>query len=90
MLVVFSPIFVADTKIIHGYNFRAPLNKRLTFYLNAFRSFKSPGKNFETSVSKSLISLIKHASFQFFRVFPDMYLTMYTKWLSTVITAKNC
>ena len=25
MLVVFPPIFVADTKIIHGYNFVAPL-----------------------------------------------------------------
>ena len=25
MLVVFSPIFVADTKIIYGYNFVAPL-----------------------------------------------------------------
>ena len=27
MLVVLSPIFVADTKIIFGYNFVAPLNK---------------------------------------------------------------
>ena len=26
MLVVFPPIFVADTKIIYGYNFVAPLN----------------------------------------------------------------
>ena len=26
MLVVFPPIFAADTKIIHGYNFVAPLN----------------------------------------------------------------
>ena len=25
MLVVFSPIFVADTKIISGHNFGAPL-----------------------------------------------------------------
>ena len=25
MLVVFPPIFVADTKIIYGYNFVAPL-----------------------------------------------------------------
>ena len=28
MLVVFPPIFVADTKIIHGYNIVAPLNHR--------------------------------------------------------------
>ena len=26
MLVVFSPIFVADTKIVFGYDFVAPLN----------------------------------------------------------------
>ena len=26
MLVVLPPIFVADTKIIYGYNFVAPLN----------------------------------------------------------------
>ena len=26
ILIVFSPIFVADTKIICGYNFVAPLN----------------------------------------------------------------
>ena len=26
MLVVFSPIFVAETKIIYGYNFVAPLS----------------------------------------------------------------
>ena len=26
MLVGFPPIFVADTKIIYGYNFVAPLN----------------------------------------------------------------
>ena len=26
MLVVFLPIFVADTKTIYGYNFVAPLN----------------------------------------------------------------
>ena len=25
MLIVFPPIFVADTKIIYGYNFAAPL-----------------------------------------------------------------
>ena len=29
MLVVFSPIFVADTKIILRYNFVAPLNLRV-------------------------------------------------------------
>ena len=28
MMVVFSLIFVADTKIIFGYNFVAPLSKR--------------------------------------------------------------
>ena len=26
MLVVFSPVFVADTKIVFGYDFVAPLN----------------------------------------------------------------
>ena len=26
MLVAFRPIFVADTKIIYGYNFVAPFN----------------------------------------------------------------
>ena len=26
MLVMFPPIFVADAKIIYGYNFAAPLN----------------------------------------------------------------
>ena len=31
MMVVFSPIFVADTKIIYGYNFVAPLKFALTF-----------------------------------------------------------
>ena len=33
MLVVFSPIFVADTKIIFGYNFVGPLmnSKTLIF-----------------------------------------------------------
>ena len=25
-MVLFPPIFLADTKIIHGYNFVAPLN----------------------------------------------------------------
>ena len=29
MLVVFSPIFVADTEIIFGYDFRASLNTPL-------------------------------------------------------------
>ena len=32
MLVTFSPIFVADTKIIFGYNFVAPLIKRMFKY----------------------------------------------------------
>ena len=26
IMVLFPPIFLADTKIIHGYNFVAPLN----------------------------------------------------------------
>ena len=30
MLVVFPPIFVADTKIIYGYNFVAPLKEFYT------------------------------------------------------------
>ena len=29
MLVVFPPIFVADTKMIYGYNFVAPLSKAM-------------------------------------------------------------
>ena len=29
MLVVFPPIFVADTKLIYGYNFVAPLKEGL-------------------------------------------------------------
>ena len=29
MLVVFPPIFAADTKIIYGYNFVAPLRLRM-------------------------------------------------------------
>ena len=29
MLVVFPPIFIADTKIIHGYNFVAPLRSSI-------------------------------------------------------------
>ena len=31
MLVVFPPIFVADTKIVNGYNFVAPLIISLWF-----------------------------------------------------------
>ena len=31
MLVVFPPIFVADTKIIYGYNFVAPLKLYVVF-----------------------------------------------------------
>ena len=34
MLVVFPPIFVADTKIIHGYNFVAPLRKQINGLLS--------------------------------------------------------
>ena len=30
MLIGFPPIFVADTKIIYGYNFVAPLTKYLS------------------------------------------------------------
>ena len=60
------PIFVADTKIIHGYNFRAPLNKRLTFYLNAFRSFKSPGKKFRNQCVKKSYFFNKACQFSIF------------------------
>ena len=35
MFVVFPPIFVADTKIISGYNFVAPSRKNV-FYTNEF------------------------------------------------------
>ena len=31
MLFVFPPIFVADTKIIYGYNFVAPLKVKHSF-----------------------------------------------------------
>ena len=79
MLIVISPVFVVNTKIIHGYNFRTLLNKILTFYLNAFRSFKGAGRKLKPNLSKSLVFLIKHASFQIFRVFPDMHLIMYKK-----------
>ena len=32
MLIGFSPIFVADTKIIYGYNFVAPLKCHKTYF----------------------------------------------------------
>ena len=38
MLVVFPPIFVADTKVIYGYNFVAPL-KYLKIFLIPIRTF---------------------------------------------------
>ena len=34
MLVVFPPSFVADTKIIFGYNFVAPLKENMFFDYN--------------------------------------------------------
>ena len=39
MLVVFSPIFVADTKITFIYNFVAPL-KASTFTLLNFKNYR--------------------------------------------------
>ena len=42
MLVVFSPIFVADTKTIYGYNFVAPLKTALHKKKNA------PNTNFSS------------------------------------------
>ena len=36
MLVVFSPIFVEDTKIIYGYNFVAPLIFSVTRVISLF------------------------------------------------------
>ena len=36
MLFVFPPIFVADTKIIYGYNFVAPLTNDLDKLLFRF------------------------------------------------------
>ena len=38
MLVLFPPIFVADTKVIYGYNFVAPL-KYLKIFLIPIRPF---------------------------------------------------
>ena len=55
MLVEISPVFVVNTKIIHGYNFRTLLNKILTFYLNAFRSFKGAGKYSKPICQKVLL-----------------------------------
>ena len=37
MLTVFSPIFVADIKIIFDYNFRAPLKPDFYFFKYFFR-----------------------------------------------------
>ena len=40
MLVVLPPIFVADTKIIYGYNFVAPLKlAKVNFNAFVFRLF---------------------------------------------------
>ena len=36
MLVVFWPIFVADTKIIFRYDFVAPLNSARNLYIQQF------------------------------------------------------
>ena len=41
MLAVFSPIFVADTKIIVRYDFVAPLSFYETFQWKEFLAFKS-------------------------------------------------
>ena len=40
MLVVLPPIFVADTKIIYGYNFIAPLKKKAFVSSADFTGFK--------------------------------------------------
>ena len=40
MLVVFPPIFVADTKIIYCYNFVAPLN-RVVLVINKVALFEN-------------------------------------------------
>ena len=37
MLVVFPPIFMADTKIIYGYNFVAPLNMAVRIYDSSWK-----------------------------------------------------
>ena len=36
MLIMFSPIFVADTKIICGYNFVAPLTVNSSMIISMF------------------------------------------------------
>ena len=41
MLVVFPPIFLADTKIINGYNFVAPLNDAYLIDKNTCRAVSS-------------------------------------------------
>ena len=41
MLVVYSPIFVVDSKITFAYNFVGPLKR--FYYLKAFKSLKSNG-----------------------------------------------
>ena len=36
MLIGFPPIFVADTEIIYGYNFVAPLTNLLQYFVSMF------------------------------------------------------
>ena len=54
MLVVLSPIFVADTKIIFGYNFVAPLN----LFLNLLIQFKSIFRNELQKTSSYFVSIL--------------------------------
>ena len=46
MLGVFLPIFAADTKVIYGYTFVAPLNKIKMNYIFFFTQFFLSDKNF--------------------------------------------
>ena len=50
MLVVFSPIFVADTKITLVYNFVAPLK---TFKSFLYRNFYGKYEHYEKMLPKS-------------------------------------
>ena len=46
MLVVFSPIFVADTKIISRHDFVAPLSANPTKWSNTLKQFVSGSSGF--------------------------------------------
>ena len=55
MLVVFSPIFVADTKIIYGFNFVARLiNCEINLDLNQFKNSVIASNNADQDTTFSI------------------------------------